>query len=80
MDASARSAVVEEARLFIESEDTGWRKSSFCGASSCVEVSLSPGEIGVRDGKRADSAVLSFTRDEWVAFVQGVKNGEFDLA
>ena len=58
-----------------------WRKSSFCGASACVEVSLSAGEIGVRDGKLGgDGPVLSFTRDEWDAFVLGVKRGEFDLA
>jgi hypothetical protein len=67
--------------LFNESGDTtAWKKSSFCGASTCVEVSLSSGEVGVRDGKHADGAVLSFSREEWDAFVHGVKNGEFDLS
>ena len=56
-----------------------WRRSSFCGSSSCVEVAFISGEIGVRDSKDGDSPVLSFTRDEWTAFVAGVKNGEFDL-
>ena len=66
--------------MLIESGDTArWRKSSFCGASACVEVSLSAGDVGVRDSKRADSPVLSFTRDEWNAFVLGVKSGEFDV-
>lgn len=59
--------------------ESNWKKSTFCSASTCVEVSLTSEEIGVRDGKRADSAVLSFTRNEWVAFVLGVKSGEFDL-
>jgi hypothetical protein len=57
-----------------------WRRSSFCGDTACVEVALAPDTIGVRDSKRSDSPVLSFTRDEWTAFVAGVKNGEFDLA
>jgi hypothetical protein len=35
--------------------------------------------VVVRDSKHAPiGAYLTFTRDEWVAFVQGVKAGEFD--
>jgi hypothetical protein len=56
-----------------------WRKASYCGEGGCVEVALAPEVVGLRDSKRADSPVLSFDRDEWVAFVAGVKNGEFDL-
>lgn len=57
-----------------------WQKSSLCGSSTCVEVAaLAPDAIGVRDSKQRDSPVLNFTRDEWTAFVAGVKNGEFDL-
>ena len=56
-----------------------WKKSSFCAESGCVEVALRADAIGVRDSKRNDSPVLSFTRDEWDAFVLGVKRGEFDL-
>ncbi len=55
-----------------------WTKSSFCGEASCVEVAVAQQAVGVRDSKIADSPVLSFTRDEWTAFVAGVKNGEFD--
>jgi uncharacterized protein DUF397 len=31
----------------------------------------------IRDSKRPDMAPLTFTRDEWSAFVQGVSAGEF---
>jgi hypothetical protein len=31
----------------------------------------------VRDSKRPDDGVLSFTAEEWAAFVQGVAGGEF---
>ena len=46
---------------------------------NCLEVaSLPDGEIGVRDSKDPDGAVLRFTRDEWHAFLGGARNGEFD--
>jgi hypothetical protein len=45
----------------------------------CVEVAaLRDGSVVVRDGKLADSPVLTYTRGEWAAFVAGVKAGEFD--
>jgi Domain of unknown function (DUF397) len=57
-----------------------YRVSSFCTAGTCVEVGQRPdGSVTLRDSKdavRAES--LTFTRDEWVAFVQGIKAGEFD--
>lgn len=57
-----------------------WIKSSlsFCN-SNCVEVaSLPERQVGVRDSKNPDGAVLRFTADEWHAFVGGVRIGEFD--
>jgi hypothetical protein len=67
-----------------------WKKSSFSngtGGSNCVEVITVgsdnlQGYISVRDSKENGSeiqATLTFTRDEWSAFIKGVKNGEFDI-
>ena len=58
----------------------GWVKSSLSYANgNCVEVaSLSGNEIGVRNSREAEGAVLRFTPDEWHAFLGGVRNGEFD--
>lgn len=59
---------------------TPFRRSSFCGDGSCVEVSaLQDGTIAVRDGKNRDQSQHVFTADEWTAFVRGVKAGEFDF-
>jgi len=57
-----------------------WVKSSLSFSNgNCVEVaSLPQGEIGVRNSRDADGAVLRFTPDEWHAFLGGVRNGEFD--
>jgi hypothetical protein len=59
---------------------SGWRRSSRCGSSSCVEVAIRGDAIAVRDSKRLDGPVLTYSREEWLAFVAGVKGGEFDLA
>jgi hypothetical protein len=57
-----------------------WTKSSLSFANgNCVEVASLPGsKIGIRDSKDADGPVLTFTPDEWNAFLGGVRNGEFD--
>ena len=57
-----------------------WVKSSLSFSNgNCVEVaSLPHSEIGVRNSRDADGAVLRFTPDEWHAFLGGVRNGEFD--
>jgi hypothetical protein len=57
-----------------------WVKSSLSYANgNCVEVSDQPeGAIGVRNSRDSEGPVLRFTRDEWQAFLGGVRNGEFD--
>ena len=58
-----------------------FRVSSFCSFGSCVEVGCSPdGTVLVRDTKDSSRHALTFTNDEWDAFVAGVKAGEFDFA
>ena len=65
-----------------EKPDSGsyWIKSSLSFSNgNCVEVaSLSDDEIGVRNSRDVQGAVLRFTSDEWHAFLGGVRNGEFD--
>jgi hypothetical protein len=60
-----------------------WRKSSYSGdnGGACVEVARNlPGIVAVRDSKNPDGPVLAFTPGEWLAFVAGTRDGEFDLA
>jgi Domain of unknown function (DUF397) len=56
-----------------------WRKSSRSGANACVEVAFADSKVAVRDSKHQDGPMLEFTRLEWEAFVDGVRDGEFDL-
>jgi hypothetical protein len=41
-------------------------------------ASLPGGEIGVRNSRNSGGPVLTFTPDEWHAFLGGVRLGEFD--
>jgi hypothetical protein len=64
-----------------------WKKSSRCaGNGACVEVRLPHGAapagpalpaVGVR--RTGKPGALYFSRGEWAAFIEGAKNGEFDL-
>ena len=58
-----------------------WRKSTRSTTSgNCVEVADNlPGAIAVRDSKNPTGPALVFAPAEWQAFVEGVKDGEFDL-
>lgn len=58
-------------------QQSEWRRSSYCGNGACVEVARTEGGFLVRDAKDAQSPVLTFTPEEWAAFVAGVKNDEF---
>ncbi|CRK59595.1 hypothetical protein [Alloactinosynnema sp. L-07] len=39
---------------------------------------LSDGQVALRDSKHVSLPPHVFSPDEWVAFTQGVKSGEFD--
>lgn len=54
-----------------------WVKSSFCADKTCVEACWDGELVLVRDSKHPER-VLSFTRAEWSAFLDGAKAGEFD--
>lgn len=47
-------------------------------SAKCVSVSISDRDVLVKRFGQ-DSPILNFTRDEWDAFLKGIKSGEFDL-
>lgn len=57
----------------------GWQKPSklFCDTNACVEVGEEDGAVLVRNSQRKWDQV-SFTRDEFQAFVRAVQAGEYD--
>lgn len=62
-------------------KDEDFRKSSFTGIDrwACVEVAHRDDVVAVRSTTDPVKKTVYFTRDEWAAFIAGVKGGEFDL-
>lgn len=57
-----------------------WKKSSYSSNNgSCVEVKLTGDLVAVRNSNHPDDGQVLFTRDEWAAFLPGVRDGEFNL-
>lgn len=61
-----------------ESEVPVWRRATRCGAISCVEVAMREDHVLVRDGKHPSEGIQRYSLDEWAAFLDGVRHGEFD--
>ena len=58
---------------------SAWRKSSKCAATECVEVARDARDmILLRDSKSPETPAFRYTREEFRAFVEGAKAGEFD--
>jgi len=72
---------IETKGLRVDLSRAVWRKSSRSGpySDNCVEVAFIDGAIAVRDSKNPTGPTLIFTSGEWDAFVEGAKDGEFDL-
>jgi hypothetical protein len=56
-----------------------WIKSGRCDTSSCVEVTVAPEGVYVRNSADPDGPKVTIPLDQWVLFVGEVRNGEFDL-
>lgn len=54
-----------------------WRKSTTSGGSNCVEVAFADESVLLRNSRDPLGSVLSFSRQEWVAFLEGASKGEF---
>ncbi|MFI9201547.1 DUF397 domain-containing protein [Streptomyces sp. NPDC053048] len=58
-----------------------WVKSRHSTPSgNCVELAALPdGGVAVRNSRHPQGPALVYTRDETIAFIAGVKDGEFDF-
>lgn len=55
-----------------------WRTSTRSQDTNCVEVAYSGGAVLIRDTKDRAAAMVSVAPEDWRAFVDGIKAGEFD--
>jgi hypothetical protein len=57
-----------------------WRKATASANGACVEVArVATGGVAMRDSKDPNGPILRYTDLEWRAFLDGARNGEFDL-
>lgn len=61
-----------------------WRKSTKCanGGGQCVEAGPledGSGRVAIRHSVDPDGPIITYSREEWAAFVAGVRAGEFDF-
>jgi hypothetical protein len=54
-----------------------WRRSTRCESASCLEVANDGTTVRMRNSTHPDGPELSFTTDEWVTFLNGLKNDRF---
>jgi len=59
-------------------EQRMWQKASRCASSNCAEVAFSEGEVWVRNSRVPDQPPLRFSMEEWMAFGDAIRAGEFD--
>jgi hypothetical protein len=62
--------------------DDTWRKATKSNNNgACAELRAgADGGVQIRDSKNPDGPTLVFTAQEWDAFLDGAKNGEFEIA
>jgi len=59
--------------------DDKFVKSGWCKKRGpCVSIARTEHGVAIRDTKDASKATQFYTHEEWDAFVNGVKAGEFD--
>lgn len=56
-----------------------WRKSTRSTSGACVEIAPYQEMILMRDSKDPGGPVLTFGRDAFATFIEGIQAGEFDL-
>ncbi len=58
--------------------ELSWRVARKCSGGECVRVAARGDEIVIGSSKHLDGPVIAYSRDEWAAFVEGIRQGDFD--
>jgi predicted secreted Zn-dependent protease len=58
--------------------ELSWRVARKCNGGHCVRVAAHGDDIVIGSSKQLDGPVIAYSRDEWTAFLEGVRQGDFD--
>lgn len=75
---------MHEATRLVRTEQVRWHISTFSSdtGAACVEagpVADGDGRIAVRHSRHPGGPTIVYTRQEWDAFLAGVRDGQFDF-
>ena len=56
-----------------------WRQSGRCASGCCVQVARVGDRYLIRDGKNTAIPPLEFSRSEWLSFIGGIEDGDFQF-
>lgn len=59
-------------------EEPAWYTTERCDGGACVQIGTLGESILIRSTIDPDGHWVTLSRDEWRAFVAGVKGGDFD--
>lgn len=62
----------------LERTDIVWRKSETSADGQCVEVAFVEAAVLVRNSEDPSGPMLTFSRSQWSAFLDGARSGTFD--
>ena len=54
-----------------------WRTAYQCNGGACIRVAAD-GDAVMIGSSQPNGPVLSYSRAEWTAFVEGIRQGDFD--
>lgn len=59
-------------------DEPTWRTTKRCDTGACVEIGPLGESVLVRSSGDADGICVTLRREEWLEFVAGIKEGDFD--
>ncbi|GAA0517144.1 hypothetical protein Ade02nite_84610 [Paractinoplanes deccanensis] len=62
----------------VERQALNWRTAKKSGGDNCIEVAHWGDMVAFRHSRRPDGEVIIYTKEEFDAFLDGAKKGEFD--
>jgi predicted secreted Zn-dependent protease len=62
----------------VASADLDWRISRTCDSGACVGVARQGESVLIKNTSDPEASISFFSREEWTAFLAGVKLGDFD--
>ena len=59
-------------------QELNWHVAQKCNGGACIQVAPHGEQIVIGDSKNPGGPILTYTRSEWHAFVDGIREGDFD--